>query len=138
MKLRLDYKDTGWRYWAVSWCLIVAGLAGWRAGFLFVTALSAWQIIHYALLEKSLTTLPVQVRTGFFLLTLAGLWPPLGFVYWLPAVGLLARTTVNYCFLARVVALMPWNRTQPFSLDLLRRTIFSPPVDGSILDNRGQ
>ena len=138
MKLRLDYKDIGWWYWAASWCLIAAGLAGWKPGFLFVTALSAWQIVHFAFLEKSFITLPVQVRTGFFLLTLAGLWEPLSFIYWLPAAGLLARTTVNYCFMARVMSLMPWNRAQPFSFDLLRRVIFSPPVDGSILENRGQ
>jgi hypothetical protein len=28
---------------------------------------------------------------------------------------------------------MPWNRKERFSLDLLRRTVFSPPVRGNIL-----
>lgn len=136
MKLKLEFEDLGWWYWAVSWGLIAAGLAGWEIGFLLVTILSGWQIIHYALLEKSLASFPVQVRIGFFLLTLAGLWPPLKLIYWLPAVGLLARITINYCFLARVMSLLPWNRSESFSFALFRRTIFSPPTEGSILKKK--
>ena len=38
-----------------------------------------------------------------------------------------------YCALARTLALMPWNRTQPLTLRLVRRAYLTPPLDGSIL-----
>lgn len=136
MKLKLEFHSIGWWYWVVSWLLIVSGLLGWEKGFVWVTVLSGWQILHYAVLEKSLGTLPVQVRIGFFLLALAGL--KFHFLYWLPAVGLLARTTVDYCFLARVMSLIPWNLTEPFSLKLLKKRIFSPPTNGSILNCKSE
>ena len=34
---------------------------------------------------------------------------------------------------ARILSLMPWNRQEPFTLELLKRTVFSPPVRGNIL-----
>lgn len=41
--------------------------------------------------------------------------------------------TMSYCPLARFLSLMPWNRQEPFTLTLLRRTVFTAPVKGSIL-----
>lgn len=132
MKLRLEFRDIGWWYWLASWLCIAAGLAGWPEAFYAVTALAAWQIFYYARLEKSLRSFPVQVRTGFLLLMLAGLWQPLRFLYWIPAAGLIFRLSVNYCLLARLMALLPWNRKQPLSRALVRRTLLTPPVEGSI------
>ena len=34
----------------------------------------------------------------------------------------------GYCAMGRTLSLLPWNRTEPFSLNLLRRTFFSLPV----------
>lgn len=132
MKLRLEFKSIAWWYWVASWLFIVAGLAGWEPGFFWVTALSAWQILHFVILEKSLTLFPVQVRMGFFLISLAGLWPPLRFIYWIPAIGLFARVTIDYCLLARLMSLFPWNRKEPLTWDFIRRRIFSPPTNGSV------
>lgn len=39
----------------------------------------------------------------------------------------------GYCTMARLVSLFPWNRSEPFSLNLVRRTFFSAPVRGNIL-----
>ena len=47
-----------------------------------------------------------------------------------------AVVTVGYCPLARVLALMPWNRRQPLSLQIIWKTIVTPPVDGSLLAAR--
>lgn len=41
----------------------------------------------------------------------------------------------NYCPLARILVLLyPFNRSEPFSGALVKRTVFRPPVKGSIKD----
>ncbi|MCA1804518.1 MAG: hypothetical protein LC646_04035 [Xanthomonadaceae bacterium] len=64
---------------------------------------------------------------------LAGQWGPLYFIYFIQIIGTTAMMLFDYCPLARFLSLMPWNRREPFSLDLLKRTVFSPPVRGNIL-----
>ena len=94
-----------WRYWAASWLLIVAGLAGWEPGFYAATALALVQIVHFRVTEGGFMDFAVQVRIAVFLIFLAALWfRPL---FWLPPFGLFARITVNYCLTARTLALMP-------------------------------
>lgn len=44
-------------------------------------------------------------------------------------VGTSARMLVGYCLLARTLSLMPWNRHEPISPELLRRTLFSMSVN---------
>ena len=39
-----------------------------------------------------------------------------------------ALLVFGYCLMARTVSLLPWNRAEPLTLDLLRRTFFSAPV----------
>ena len=39
----------------------------------------------------------------------------------------------QYCFLARYMSLMPWNKREPYSVSLLKRTFLSAPVSGNIL-----
>jgi hypothetical protein len=41
--------------------------------------------------------------------------------------------TFGYCTLARCLSLLPWNRSEPLSFALLRRTFLSRPVKGSVL-----
>ncbi|HTL48336.1 MAG TPA: hypothetical protein VL688_09805 [Verrucomicrobiae bacterium] len=133
MKLKLDFHDVGWWYWLATWIMITAGLAGWEAGFYMAAGLAAWQIGHYARLEKNPKAFSVQVRAGFFLLMVLGFIRPLRFIYWIPFTGLIARLLVNYCCLARAMSLLPWNRKEPLSAGLLRRTFLSPPTDGPIV-----
>lgn len=134
--MKIDYRETAWWYWLVSWGLLVSGLAGWEPGFWILIGLQAVQVIDFAFREKSLTSFSVQVRIGFFLFVLIAYWPPLRFLYFIPAAGLLARVLVNYCLLARVMSLLPWNCSEPFSRSLVRRTLFTRPVTGSIVENR--
>lgn len=37
------------------------------------------------------------------------------------------------CAMARRVSLLPWNRSEPFSLGLVKRTFLSAPVRGNLL-----
>lgn len=52
--------------------------------------------------------------------------------YWLATAFLLTAGVFGYCGMARFVSLLPWNRRQPLSMDLVRRTFLSRPIRGSI------
>jgi hypothetical protein len=67
------------------------------------------------------------------LLLLIALPPKLNVIYWVPTIGTWALILFGYCTMARTVSLLPWNRREPLSLSLLKRTYFSAPVRGSIL-----
>lgn len=55
-------------------------------------------------------------------------------VHWIQLAGTAAVVTVDYCALARLLTLAPWNRREPLSLALVGRTLFSAPVQGSFLE----
>ena len=129
-------KDRDWGYWLVTDVLLIGGVTGWPWGMIPVIGLTVVQVTHYLAREKRVAAFPVQVRLGYLLLLLLGLYPPLGFIHWIQVAGTTAVVTVGYCPLARILALMPWNRRQPLSLRIIWKTIVTPPVDGSILAAR--
>lgn len=129
----IDLKQLNWWYWFVTACLLTAGLVGYQTGFILTIGLTLFQLIHFMLREQSMTAFTVQVRFWFLVLVLLA-WPePMQIIYWLPAVGTWARSIFGYCLMARLLALLPWNRRVPFSADLLMKTLFSRPVRGNIL-----
>lgn len=126
-------RDIGWWYWLVTVCLLSAGLAGWPQGFWLAILLTLIQLLHYVAREKGIGAFPVQVRMGYLLLLLLA-WPqPLQWIFWIPVIGTWAQVIFGYCTMARLVSLLPWNRQQAFSWSLVRRTFFSPPVRGNVL-----
>lgn len=127
------YKEMSWWYWAVTAVLLMAGLAGHIEAFYAAAALSAFQTIHFRSTEGRFSAFPVQVRLTYTLMLTVFLWPPLHLLFWLPAIGTTAQVLFGYCPLARCLSLLPWNRTEDFSLDLVKRTFLSPPVRGNIL-----
>lgn len=129
----IQYREISWWYWAVTSVLLFAGLAGWQTAFYLAAGLSAWQIIHFCWREGSLTAFPVQVRIAYTAMLLLALWEPMNWLFWVPAIGTPAQVLFGYCTLARCLSLLPWNRSEPVSWRLVRRTFFSPPVKGSIL-----
>jgi hypothetical protein len=60
---------------------------------------------------------------------LPGLWP----LHAIQFVGVNALLVADYCLLARLLAVLPWNRPGPWSADVLRRALLTPPAPGSIL-----
>ena len=129
-------KGIDWWYWLVTDGLLISGLAGGPGGFGPVIGLTCAQLVHYLLREGAPGAFPVQVRAGYLLLLIAGQWPPLAFIYWIQLVGTSAMVTVGYCPLARILSLLPWNRTAPLTLSLVRRTFFSWPTRGSVLQEQ--
>jgi hypothetical protein len=83
------------------------------------------QVVHVIGLTHDLAAFPVQVRVAYLAMLLAGLWEPLQWIHWLQLAGTTARVFGGYCFLARTLSLAPWNRWQPLTLALVKRTYFS-------------
>jgi hypothetical protein len=117
-----------WWYWVATVLLLGAGLAGWAPGFVSAIPLTGVQVIHFASRERSLKTLTVQI----LLLLAAASWEPLRFLYWIQFAGTTVFVLSGYCFLARVLVLLPWNRAEALTLDLVRRAFFSMPADHGI------
>jgi len=126
-------KSIRWQYWAVTDVLLIAAVLGWQPAFAAVIGLNLVQLVHFLAREKRLSAFPVQVRAAYLGLLLAGQWDPLYFIYFIQIAGTTAMVLADYCPLARFLSLMPWNRQGPFTLELLKRTVFSPPVRGNIL-----
>jgi hypothetical protein len=129
----IHYKTLSWWYWLLTACLLAAGVAGYQAGFFLAIALTVFQLIHFAIRERSVGAFPVQVRFWYLILLLVALPESLRMVYWVPTVGTWAQVIFGYCAMARCVSLLPWNREEGFSFGLLARTFFSRPVPGNIM-----
>ena len=128
-----QYRHVSWWYWFASVLLLIAGLTGRNEAFYYAMVLTTVQWIHFAWRDRSFVSFPVQVRMGYLGLLLLGQWDPFYFIYYLQLIGTSAMVLFGYCFLARVFSLMPWNRREPFSLTLVKRTMLLPPTRGSIL-----
>ena len=127
---RLEIDQLHWWYWFISWVLIVAGLAGVGGALEVVAVLAGVQVLHYRWLRGSFSAFAVQVRLVALGMFLAGLaWPGL---FVIAAVGLFARCTVNYCLIARLLKLMPWNRTNSLTLADAARVLLQRPTNGPL------
>lgn len=129
----LMYKEVSWRFWLATAALISLGVSGWASGFYAATVLAVIQLIYFAIKEGKFSAFPVQMHMAFLVVMIVPLWEPLRFLYWIPAVGIWVFVLTGYCFLARLLSLMPWNRSEPFSASLIKRTFLTPPVKGNIL-----
>jgi hypothetical protein len=121
-----------WWYWLLTVLALGTRVAGWKGGLPVAVGLTTLQGIHLGLRSRSLTALPVQVRAAYLGLLLLGSWPPLRALHRAQLVGTTALLVFDYCALARMLSLLPWNRRAPLTLARLRATFLSPPVRGSI------
>lgn len=129
----IEYRAISWWYWLVTVGFLTAGLAGEPKGFLLAIGLTVFQLMHFIMRERSLNAFPVQVRIGYLLLLLLALPNALQPIYWIPMIGTWAQVLFGYCAMARIVSLMPWNREEAFSFAIVKRTFFSAPVKGNIM-----
>ena len=127
MKTQRHFGLTWW-LWALTGAAVSASLSGWAPGLPVALALTTLQAVHQAARTRSVHSFPVQVRAAYLLVLLAGTWPPLRVLHPLQLAGTMALVVFDYCPLARMLSLLPWNRRRPFTLSLLRMTFLSPPV----------
>src|SRR5262249_46391584 len=118
-------RDWTWWLWLVTAWLLLIGLMGTPEAFLAVLLLSIAQSVLLFARERTFEAFPVQLRFAPTLLLIICLFPPIRWIYWVPAVGTLALVTFGYCLMARALSLLPWNRAEPITIDLLRRTFLS-------------
>ncbi len=130
--MELSINLTRW-YWAVTTILLMGVVADNAQCLQAVIALNAVQVIHFMYRERSLTAFPVQVRLSYFGLLFLAQAPFMFWVFWWQLVGTSAMVIFEYCFLARCLSLLPWNRKETYSLDMIKHTFKSPPVKGNIL-----
>ncbi len=122
-----------WWYWLANGVLLAAGLSGCPLGMAPAIGLAAVQVLHFGVRERSPRAFPVQVRIGYLVWMLAGLWSPLAFFHWIQLAGTAMAVLLDYCPMARMLSLLPWNRRRPLTWRLVASTFIQPPVRGSIL-----
>lgn len=128
----IEYKDIGWWYWLLTAALLTIGVAGNSLGFILAIGLTVFQLIHFVIREGDITSFPVQVRFWYLMLLLLAWIEPMQWLYWIPTIGTWAQIVFGYCTMARLVSLFPWNRSEPFSFALVKKTFLSRPVIGSV------
>ena len=89
------------------------GAGGLSLGFAPAIGLTVVQTLHYLAREGSVKAFPVQVRIGYLLWMLAGLWEPLGFFHWIQLAGTAASVLVDYCPMARCCRFCPGTGARP-------------------------
>lgn len=129
----IEYRDIGWWYWLITACLLTFGVTGNPECFSYAIVATLFQLVYFIICKKSVTAFPIQVRFWYLMLLLISLPEQMQLVYWVPTIGTWAQIFFGYCTMARCVSLLPWNRTEVFSLNLVRTTFISRPARGNIL-----
>jgi hypothetical protein len=120
-------QDWTWWAWLVTACLLLIGLLGMPEAFFTALLLSIAQSVLFFARKRALGAFPVQLRLAYTLLLIICFFLPIRWLFWLPAVGTFALVIFGYCLMARMLSLLPWNRTEPITADLVRRTFLSRP-----------
>lgn len=126
-----------WWFWLITWLLLLGGLFD-RSFYSWVVIFSALHaLVFLRLFRFRIDPFPVQVRLAYLLWVFAGTYVPgMLVLMYITTVGLAANLFLNYCPLARLMILMPWNRTEPLSPSLLKRVFLSPPSAGRFVPRR--
>lgn len=127
-------RSTEWRYWLLTDVLLLGTVLGCNWSLAALALVTAVHCLRFLARERSLGAFPMQVRLTYAALLALGAAESLAFIHWIQLAGTTAVVTVGYCPLARLLALMPWNRRAPLDRARLLRILFGPPVQGSILD----
>ncbi|MDH5786504.1 MAG: hypothetical protein OEZ16_12975 [Chromatiales bacterium] len=120
MKLAINLRSREWWYWALTLICMIVGLAAnyvdsmemiqlSALGFYGVIIISIIQSIDY-IFSKGAFAFPSQVREVYTLFAIIALFDPTRIFYWMLLVGTVMVTFFGRCIIARVLAMMPWNR----------------------------
>jgi hypothetical protein len=120
-------KNWTWWLWLVTACLLLVGLMGVPEAFLAALLLSIAQSVLFFARDRTFKAFAVQLRLAYTVLLIICFFPPMRWIYWVPAVGTFALVVFGYCLMARILSLLRWNRAEPITVDLLRRTFLSRP-----------
>lgn len=110
MKLTLRYKEMDWQTSLVLAVILTVGLSGMHEAYLVHAVLSALNLALYVIKDKSIVSLPVQVREVYLVSALIALWPPAWWLFIVLLLGLIIFLLFDFCLVTRALLLMPWNR----------------------------
>jgi hypothetical protein len=120
-----------WLLWFVTWIGLLAGLFN-RMFYEYVVIFSAAHaLIVFFLVHFRVAVFPAQVRIAYFVWVAIGTYVPyMVILMYITTIGLATNLFCNYCPLARMMYLLPWNREEVFSFGLVVRVFLTPPVMG--------
>ena len=124
---------TIYSYWLITDLFLAAGLLLWPPALYAAIAVTTLHNLHFVLRNPGIHSFPLQVRFIYLGLLIIGQLPYCQWINWIQLLGTTALVTIDYCPLARILSLAPWNRQQPLTWGLFTKAIFTPPVKGSIL-----
>jgi hypothetical protein len=123
----LNPTDWTWWAWLVTAISLAIGMLGIPRAFLIAMALTLAQGVVFFVKDRSLSTFSVQLRVAYLSLLALCYLPAMRWLYCLPTIGTFALVIFGYCLMARFLSLLPWNSSEPYSVDRIRRTFFSAP-----------
>jgi hypothetical protein len=122
-----------WWIWATLAALMLWSLAGQMLAREAALAIAVLQAVGYLLVYRTVSHFPTQLRIAYALWVAVSLAPPLFLMYWILAAGTTARVLTGYCAMARLLLLLPWNRSVPLTWARIRTIAFHPPIQGSVV-----
>lgn len=127
---------TGWGMdewgWLVINLLLMAHIAGYKYVIFIAAFILLWQSLYFYIKGLRWTDLRLQVRLAYSMLLMIDIVLPWHLIHGAQIMGTTALLLFDYCFLARSMLLMPWNRNQGLSWAMLCKAYFSPPVVGEV------
>ena len=124
-------KSLVWTLWFVTWLGLLGGLYD-RSFYTAVVVFTVGHALLFLVLHGfQVGAFPVQVRLTYVLWVVVGTYVPhMTFLMYISTVGLVGNLFFSYCPLARMLYLLPWNRSDPLSMELVTRIVLTPPVNG--------
>ncbi len=119
--------------WLMTDLLLGMGLLVWPPALWAAIVFTTLHSVCFVASRPDASSFTLQVRFVYLALLIIGQLPYCRWINWIQLFGTTALLTVDYCPLARVLSLAPWNRSQPLNAGLVARALFTPPVRGSIL-----
>jgi len=132
-------KSLVWGLWFITWAGLVCGLIIPSFYHLVVLFTALHTFFFWFLFRFRIGPFPVQVRLAYLAWVTVGTYVPhMVILLDITTIGLATNLFLDYCPLARLMSLMPWNRREPFSAGLVQRTFFSPPAKGRFVPPAGK
>ena len=125
-------RDPSWLHWATTVPLLAAHVSGVDGCLEVAIALCVVVAIGMWKQTRNVLAMPVQVRLAYAALLLIGTAPGMFWVYFVQLVGTTTMVLFGYCPLVRMLTLLPWNRSAPFTWIWLKRLVLSASPGGLV------
>ncbi|MEV8468123.1 hypothetical protein AB0T83_15200 [Fluviibacterium sp. DFM31] len=133
----IQLQDPVWWCLAAIAALLAADLAGLQGAHETAIAIAACLALTALLDDRTPKRFRSQVRIVYLCVMALSFIPAMGLLVWIQMIGTFVLVLTGYCPLARVMALLPGNRSAGLSWDLMRHVMLYPVTTGSIAEELG-